>query len=204
MCSIRSLCAVMVCLAASLLVPVSAHAQESTPSRFEAGAGITAVRTGRSNIPGEVGPTLEGDFNFGRHLALDGAFSWLPVTASQTVTGFFGAKAGIRREHFGMFGKVRPGFFSTSDVLRSVTFNPITIQDSVRFGRLTERALDLGGVAEFYPSRRWLLRWDMGDTLLFERNAQIIIIGSTFPGSLSPLSRTTNHFQFSTSLHYRF
>jgi hypothetical protein len=192
----------MICLAASLLLPALSVAQDSTPSRFEAGGGVTAIRG--NSVPGQIGPTMEGDMNFGRHIAMDAAFNWLPQNFSQTVSGFFGAKAGIRRDHFGLFGKVRPGFFSTSDVFRSSTLDLNTFAVTTHSGRLTERALDLGGVAEYYPSRHWLLRWDMGDTLLFAERTQFNFIGTNPPPSIVSNGRTTNNFTFSTSVHYRF
>jgi len=52
----------------------------------------------------------------------------------------------------------------------------------------TRFALDLGGVIEFYPSRRFVLRVDLGDTVI--RNSQ--------PG------RTSHNFQFGAGIGIRF
>ena len=193
---------VLVFVASVLLFPILSMAQDSTPSRFEMGGSFTAIR--ETFFSGDVGPGVEGDVNFGRHLAIDAAFNWLPASFSHTVNGFFGAKVGTRTEHFGFFGKVRPGFFSTSDVFRGSTFNLDTQQQSARFGRLTERALDAGGVVEFYPSSRWLMRWDLGDTLLFEDPTVFTIIGTNAPSSVSANRGPTKHLQFSTGVHWRF
>ena len=171
------------------------------------GGNFTAVRLG----VGQFGPGIEGDFNFGRHFALDGAYSWLPTGSTHAMTGLFGAKVGTRTQHFGFFGKVRPGFISFGNTLRAETINfapgPTLPIVSFRFGRLTERALDLGGVMEYYPARHWALRWDMGDTLLFRERGtpSITIIGLPIvPPSLPFSSGITSNFQFSTGVHYRF
>jgi hypothetical protein len=194
-------------LAASLLGPGYAAAQDS-PGRFEVGGNVTAIRK-VANASANLGPGLSADVNFGRHFALDAGFSWLPSTGfgGQTLIGLFGAKIGTRTKHFGFFGKARPGFLTIGNVFLASSIvvgqNPVAT-----FGRLTERALDLGGVVEYYPARHWALRWDMGDTLLFEERGPVFT--GTFPGTppvvlvTAAPARTTNHFQFSAGLNYRF
>jgi hypothetical protein len=199
------LCLLLIILLCCALL---AKAQVS-PGRFEAGGNITIIRT---DLGGNFGPGLEGDLNLGRHFALDGTYNWLPANrpvlgSGHMMQGFFGGKVGTRTQRFGFFGKVRPGFVSIGDTLRQqiVDFtNPLAPTNFTRFSRLTERALDYGGVFEYYPGRHWALRYDAGDTVLFEEAPQITII-SPFPlGLRFPSNRTTHHFQFSTSLHYRF
>jgi len=183
-----------------------AFAQDS-PGHFEVGGNFTALRF---NEQGNFGPGLEGDFNFGRHFALDGAFNWLPASPyNHTIQGLFGGKVGTRTEHFGFFGKVRPGFISRGNQLREETIifspgpGPILTVPNLRFGRLTEKALDVGGVLEYYPSRHWALRYDFGDTIVFGEPARITVIGAPLTISGTP-SNTSHNFQFSTSIHYRF
>jgi hypothetical protein len=186
---------------------VSALAQDS-PGRFEVGGNFTAQRFGRAAF---FGPGVDGDLNFGRHIALDGSYSWLPSSPTHLMTGLFGAKVGIRTEHFGFFGKVRPGFVSFGNVERSATeiIGPgLTSSVSLRFARQTEKALDFGGVLEYYPSRHWALRWDVGDLVAFQEPSPIVTIiingvptTRTF-GAFPP--GTLNNFQFNTGIHYRF
>ena len=204
----------LTCLFALLLALASLGRAQDSPGRFEAGGSFTVMNSfGRAGGP--FGPGIEGDVNFGRHVALDGTLNWLPerfclLDGGRIVQGLIGAKVGTRFQHFGVFAKVRPGFITTGSALRSTTFNfaptpPFTtIPDT--FARLTEPALDLGGVFEYYPARHWALRYDLGDTLLFEDKVRVNVIGSIPPGfNLGPInSGTTNHFQFSTSVHYRF
>src|SRR5580765_8472140 len=142
-----------------------ALAQDS-PGRFEVGCSFTALHFHRAG----VGPAVEGDINFGRHFALDGSFSWFPknTLGRNAMTGLFGVKAGTRFQHFGLFAKVRPGFLTFENALREETILftpgplgfPIGSVSSLRFGRLTQTVLDLGGVAEYYPARHWAFRWD--------------------------------------------
>lgn len=199
--SVRSVSQIVIltvfCFASSL----QSMSQTSPISRFEVGGGITGIR---SALVANVGPTLESDVNFGSHVALDGAFQWMPASFSQNVIGFFGAKVGARTEHFGFFAKIRPGFFSTSDTFRGSTLNLDTGQASARFGRLTEKALDAGGVFEYYPARHWLMRWDLGDTILFEQPIVFSFTGANAPPNLSVSNGNTNHLQFSAGVHYRF
>lgn len=183
---------------------------QDSPGRFELGGNFTATHFGTAAI----GPGVEGDLNLGRHLALDGAFIWMPKSFSRghTTMGLFGVKAGTRTQHFGFFAKVRPGFITFSDVLReeTLTFGSagIPIDTSLRFASLTQRALDVGGVLEYYPARHWAFRWDFGDSLLFqEAGPKLTLINTGIPPMnvvVAAPGRTSNNFQFSTGVHYRF
>jgi hypothetical protein len=87
----------------------------------------------------------------------------------QIFQGLFGLKGGIRRDHIGIFGKVRPGFNSYSRALTAIqqsSAGPPPLFKNV-FDRSTNFVLDLGGVLELYPTRRTTLRFDMGDTHVY-------------------------------------
>ena len=188
-----------------LCCALAAKAQDS-PGRFEAGGNLTVLKT---SVGANFGPGLEGDFNFGRHFALDAALSWMPADRPGHLTqGLFGAKVGTRTQHFGFFGKIRPGFVSIGDTFRQETlvFTGALAMPSVRFARLTERAVDLGGVFEYYPARHWALRYDLGDTVIFEEEPTFTLINAPFAlnGPRTIPNHTRNRFQFSTGLHYRF
>jgi hypothetical protein len=79
--------------------------------------------------------------------------------------GFFGVKGGIRRDHFGLFGKLRPGFQYFSRTLTGfqtpVAGSPQPL--SPEYGSISAVALDLGGVIEVYLPKRALLRFDASD-----------------------------------------
>ena len=193
-----------------ILSPVFAYAQDS-PGRFEIGGNFTTTHAHVGNFQA-YGPGVEGDINFTRYLSLDAAFMWLPNTFSHEM-GLFGVKAGIRRERFGFFGKVRPGFVSFGNILRDSTIvvdlgpPAVTLGTQAHVHRLTEKALDLGGVVEYYPARHWALRWDLGDTLVFQDQGPTftaIFVGNPTPSITFFPARTSNNFQFSTGVHYRF
>ncbi len=194
----------------SLFLAPPAVGQDS-PGRFEIGGSLTTLRGRGISFSENLGPGLEGDFNIGRHFALDAALDWFPSNSllGHTAMGLFGGKAGTRTKHFGFFGKIRPGFLTVDNSLREdiLVENNIGIPISImtRFDRLTERALDVGGVIEYYPSRHWALRYDLGDTLVFEEPIKVTVIGGV-PIAPPPVFRvgTSNHFQFSASVHYRF
>ncbi len=87
--------------------------------------------------------------------------------------GQFGIKAGKRFRRFGVFGKARPGFVGFTEVSKLIstfTVGPIGTQvftvgifDS---GKEIYFSTDLGGVVEFYRSRRIVSRIDVGDTII--------------------------------------
>jgi outer membrane protein with beta-barrel domain len=79
----------------------------------------------------------------------------------------FGAKVGKRWRRFGLFAKVRPGFVSFAETLTPL---PVVSGGATNFvfdrERKTHFSTDVGGVLEFYPSRRILTRFDVGDTMI--------------------------------------
>jgi len=79
--------------------------------------------------------------------------------------GLFGLKGGIRRDRLGLFGKVRPGFARSSDVVTG--FVPSGSGVEPTFGTYHTFAVDFGGVIEVYTTKRQLLRFDVGDTHLY-------------------------------------
>jgi hypothetical protein len=195
-----------------LLAGLSAlcSAQDS-PNRFETGASFTAIHSVNGGGPFGVG--LEGGVNFGRHFALDGTLNWLPerfglLTGGRVVQALAGVRAGQRFHHFGVFVKARPGFITSGSALTAINIDltPGVFSSPGTFSRLTERALDLGGVVEYYPARHWAFRYDLGNTMLFEEPIKLKVIGPVPTGFVLGHigGATTNHFQFSTSMHYRF
>jgi hypothetical protein len=76
--------------------------------------------------------------------------------------------------------------------------------DGTSFGRTCRPshnnfAFDAGGVLEFYPSSRAIVRLDAGDTIVRIRNATPGVLGSPVA-----TSDTTHNFQFSVGFGYRF
>lgn len=103
----------------------------------------------------------------------------------EILEGLFGLKAGIRRNHFGFFGKVRPGFNSYSQALSGISQS-----GEYSYDRSTNFVLDLGGIVEFYPSEHGTLRLEAGDTHIYFDTRDINIGGSTFPAGGGKLQHT--------------
>ena len=119
-----------------------------------------------------------------------------PHDGGEILQGLFGLKGGIRRNHFGIFGKVRPGFNSYSQALSAISQ---TGQES--FERSTNFVLDLGGIVEFYPGERGTLRLEAGDTHIYFNTRDINFGGTTFPVSGGKLQHS---IQFNVGYGWRF
>jgi len=110
--------------------------------------------------------------------------------------GLFGVKGGIRRNHFGIFGKVRPGFHSYSQALSS-----ISPSGEESFERSTNFVLDLGGIVEFYPAKNGTLRFEAGDTHIYFGTRDVNIAGTPQSAGGGKLRHT---IQFVTAYGWRF
>ena len=95
-----------------------------------------------------------------------------PHDGGEMLQGLFGVKGGIRRNRYGFFGKIRPGFNSYAEALTSST-NESNGTPSYTYGRSTNLVLDLGGIVEFYPTERSTLRLEAGDTHIFYGNRTV-------------------------------
>lgn len=180
----------------------------SKPTRFEAGPQITSVvhgNNGSANNEFLFGGRFT--FNVYRWLGIESEWGFTPqeVTIGGRANQFlFGPKVGIRHEKFGTFIKARGGFSSIGNVLKAVDVST----SSQTFGRQTNPVIDLGGVIEVYPAKRWILRYDFSDLVTQHNNNAII----TFPPPLCTVAVCTfqapdsvsHSFQFSTGISYRF
>jgi len=124
-------------------------------------------------------------YNFTNNIAFDSEVNFFlpdegPPTAVQSL---FGIKAGKRTKYVGIFAKVRPGF-QTNFVVND--------REQARL------AVDVGGVAEFYPNRHLVLRVDAGDVIIpFGNN----VVGE---GLFAQRLGTTHNFQASLGVGIRF
>ena len=108
-----------------------------------------------------------------------------------------GPKIGYRGKKVGVFGKIRPGLFYVErlpiiDTL-SVTLPNIGIFADEK--KAIFFSTDVGGVVEVYPSKRTVLRFDIGD-MIIRYNAQE-------PKAFNP-AFTRHTLQFSTGFGFRF
>lgn len=109
------------------------------------------------------------------YFALEGELTFFPANLTEEqpfsdrrVEGLFGVKVGPRFEKFGVFGRLRPGFFrfgKAPEPLACILIFPPPLACELSSGR-TVWVMDLGGGIELFPHPRTVLRLDLGDSLL--------------------------------------
>lgn len=124
-------------------------------------------------------------YNLSNHIAFDNEVNFfLPDEGPPYATqGLFGIKAGKRTKYVGVFAKARPGF-QTNLIVNH--------REQTRF------AMDVGGVAEFYPNRHVVLRFDAGDVIIPFGND---VVGTPF---FAQRLGTTHNLQVSLGVGVRF
>jgi len=178
-----------------------------------------------SSLSLNYGTTLPGlggrfTYNLNKRVALEAAGYFFPgkcdscpgEITGHVSEGLFGVKAGQRFKKWGIFGKVRPGVLSLSK--GAVDFLPTGAGNiypyTVNIHSQTNFALDLGGVLEFSPSKRIVLRFDGGDTIIHygrrtanfpsqDMNTGVI---SLVPFTIQGYTRQS--FQFTAGVGFRF
>ena len=204
-----------------------AQAQTEDAPRFEVGAQFSSLTIREPLFGNEfrTEPGFGGRFtvNLTDYLAVEAQGDFYPndngrqseFTGGRTTTGVFGVKAGKRFERFGVFGKARPGFVRFGRTLAGFTDVSSaalpTPAFAPQFRPRTEFAADLGGVLEFYPTRRIVTRFDIGDTVIRyrERTVNFPVVGPGTPPTftLAPFTRpgeTKHNFSFSAGIGFRF
>ena len=166
------------------------------------------ARQGSSSNPlTEAGFGGYASYRFYGALYLDGDVLYFPRTTPHSgpqdggtiLQGSFGVKGGIRRNHFGFFGKARPGFQSYSQALASLTDKGSGT--TYTYTRSTNFVLDLGGIVEFYPRESSTLRIEVGDTHLYFDDRTILVNGVP---TTSPGGKMQHSIQFIFGYGWRF
>lgn len=158
--------------------------------RLEIAGGATVHRLSKSETT-TAGMTGRFTVDLTRWLAAEAEIAFFPgdditvrstlsdtdfglVYERQRVDGFFGAKIGHRGSRYGIFGKVRPGFTRLNDQgvgcvgVDCARILAVSLLAAPRYQ--TEFALDVGGGVEFFPSRRTVVRFEFGDTMIRHRS----------------------------------
>lgn len=213
-----------------LLSSGNTHAQSKDIPKYELAADFSSLSLDSgTTLPGAGGRFT---YNLNQHVALEAAGYFFPgkcdsctgEITGQVAEGLFGVKAGKRFKKWGIFGKARPGFVSFGRGAFDITpvgsgalqaqclgANPtappcFTFQSS----RLTHAALDLGGVLEFYPSRRIVVRFDGGDTMIrYGQRTFNTLIQNPATGAITLIpitgpAHTRHSFQFMGGVGFRF
>lgn len=188
-----------------LLTCVLGARAQSDEYKFELGGQYTAIKLERfagtaNGLGGRFG------YNFNEHLALDTEFNFFPETAlgneqvGQKTQAFVGIKAGARAQHAGLFVKARPGIMFIGELTSGFD---CTQRQAISVCRPEHNnfALDVGGVAEVYPSAHTVLRLDVGDTIV---RLKQVTGGALLRIPTQTVSDTTHNLQISVGFSYRF
>lgn len=206
---------------ALFLTPCVAQSQSDELPKFEVAAEFTTLeRDSFSESRTDPGFGGRFTFNLNRVVSFETAGYFFPKrcftcrNAGRVTEVLGGVKVGKRFEKWGIFAKARPGIVSFSEGDSDIIPLPPPADPTFPFQfvikRSTNFATDLGGVLEFYPSKRIVTRFDAGDTLVhFNSRTRNVVqfIPSSNSFLILPLrvpSRTTHSFQFMASVGFRF
>ncbi|HYY56559.1 MAG TPA: hypothetical protein VE842_04450 [Pyrinomonadaceae bacterium] len=143
------------------------------------------------------------------------------VPGGSIYQGQFGVKVGKRFKRVGIFSKVRPGFVGYTKVHQLIGVRTVTVFNAIReefrieepvFRKGVEMysSVDVGGVVEFYPSRRIVTRFDLGDTIIHYSVRQVPVgsVCSSIVPCRTEVARqpaeTRHNLQFSAGVSIRF
>lgn len=168
----------IVCL---LALTMSTNAQVNE-QKFEVGGFFTSITlddfkervspgfaTGDSTVNGIGGRVA---YNLNENFAIDGEASFFPSAhlsneeSGQKMQGFVGVKAGVRNKWAGVFAKARPGVMWFGEFPSRGSCTATSFGSTCGVSHEKDFAMDLGGVVEFYPAERAIIRVDLGDTLI--------------------------------------
>ena len=207
-------CAAVSILLCLFFASADARAQAKDAPKVELGVQFTSLTLDDHSNSTEPGFGGRVTYNLTDNVALEAQFDFFPNgerfrgfrSGGRIAQGLFGVKAGKRYEKFGIFGKVRPGFTSFSAGREDVTIQspPPNLVFDFHPQRETHFTTDVGGVLEFYPTRRIVTRFDAGDTIIrYGSTTQSFFDGSTLQSFPLP-GETRHNFQFSAGIGFRF
>ena len=202
-----------------LLFNSVAFSQSQDLPKFELAGEFTTLERGGFDDRTEPGLGGRFTYNLNKTFSLEAAGYFFPkecfgcANNGRVIQAVGGLKAGKRFESWGIFGKVRPGVVSFSDgefnIFPTGPVTPTTMFE-IRSSRVTSFATDIGGVLEFYPSKRIVTRFDFGDTITYftRRTTNTFqfdpVTNSSFVGPFTTPARTAHSFQFVASVGFRF
>jgi hypothetical protein len=174
----------------------------------------TTAFTRDTNTDVGFGPRI--GYNATSYLTLEAEMNFFPrdrdLEGGRKVQGLFGAKVGKRFEKAGIFAKARPGFvrFSRGDFIGSpLALCPAVFPPPIGCFQpvaKTNFAIDIGGVAELYPSKNTIIRFDAGDTIIRFGDRRVAASSTTLSTLVVvPVAAETKHnLQVGVGFGYRF
>lgn len=188
-------CAVLL---AVVFLSASAAQAQTDLEKFEVGVHYTALQVSEKGDH-DSGLGLRFTYNLNEYIGLEAEGNALPQTreggGNNETQGFFGVRAGIRKEKFGIFAKARPGF---------TTFNLLGINPGVNTFEQghTRFSMDVGGVVEYYPTNHVSVRFDAGDTMIHYKPGDFFYQRLDEP---NPVTKQLSHnLQIMVGVAYRF
>lgn len=203
---------VVVCLVIANAMTAIAQEKEHP---FEVGGVYTIIQL--TDFQSRIIPMGVGDntvsglggrfgYNLNKHLAIDAEASFFPETHlfneefGQKMQGFVGLKAGVRKHRVGVFAKARPGVMWFGEFPSRGDCSPTNFGSVCGVSHEKDFAMDLGGVFEFYPAERLIVRADVGDTII--KYPQRVF--ATFPTPIMVSGGWKNNLQLSFGVGWRF
>lgn len=196
-----------------LAMPINAQVDDH---KFEVGGFFTSITlndfkdrvspgfaTGDSTVNG-LGGRLT--YNLNKNFAIDGEGSFFPSNhfnneeSGQKMQAFVGVKAGVRNKWVGGFAKARPGVMWFGEFTSRGGCTPTSFGSICGVEHEKDFALDLGGVVEFYPAERAIIRVDVGNTLIRYQDRTL----GTFGNPIVLDGGFKSNFQMSLGFAWRF
>jgi Outer membrane protein beta-barrel domain len=212
-----------VTLCVLLLFTLALHGSASAQSeerKLELGVQVSGIAASGFGDKDTLGGGGRVTYNLTKYVALEGELNYLTANSFdsyQRLQGQFGVKAGLRYKKFGVFGKVRPGFINTKqDFFFQIPCGTVCTQTISATDSYTGFSLDVGGVAEIYPSKRILVRFDVGDTIVNRREPIVFFDSPIFNRQQPPIffgqsllaipgrTSATHNLQLSVGVGFRF
>jgi hypothetical protein len=211
--SIGRLMRTLITLLITVFTFASVAVAQSKKDKIEIGVQSTSLTVFSPDQPfdetkGGVGGRIA--YNFNRSIAAEAEINFFPqkqlifTSLGNSIQAQFGVKLGKRFEKFGVFGKVRPGFISADRVFSFIsgpqvpTFFPF----NSKIERESFFTTDFGGVLELYPSRRLVVRFDAGDTVI-RHPARFVPFDLTGPLVLLRPAKLSHNFQLTAGVAFR-
>jgi hypothetical protein len=183
------------CLAIVSLSCTDVLAQKSSSEpKVEVGAQFSVLHLRDLGVT-DVGVGGRVTYNLNEYISVEGEADFFPKDnqdlggSGRKTEGFFGGLLGYRSSGFAIYAKIRPGFIHFS---RDPFAAPVSS---------TDFAVDIGGVFEFYPSRRSVVRFDIGDTAI--RFGSQTVLPTPF-GPVATGSFWSHNLQFNAGVGVRF
>jgi hypothetical protein len=201
----------LITLLITIITFASVTVAQSKKDKIEIGVQSTSLTvfppdTSFDETKGGIGGRIA--YNFNRSIAAEAEINFFPqkqlifTSIGSTIQAQFGVKLGKRFDKFGVFGKVRPGFVSANSVLSLVPGLPGPNFPVLNIERKTFFTTDFGGVLEFYPSRRMVVRFDAGDTAI-RHPERFDMFGLGGPLVLGRPAKFSHNFQLTAGVAFR-